>query len=825
MQMPSFLPHTNQVDRLSQFFALVTRMLLVAGIALLPIIFVPGLTTLTGALKTYLVVGVLLLAVVFYSLAVLRRGEVRLRFPYLITTWWGLVLTGMVAGLMAPQVGVALWGAAFEIHTVGFLVVLGAVMTMMLLFRESKYAIVYLFSGLFISAFILSTLHIARLLLGPEWLSFGLLASPAATLVGSFNDLALFLALVVMVGLISLLQLHMPKLIEIALTAIVTLSMVMLGVINFFAVWIVLGLFGLLLLMYTLTNGRIGTPRSLSTPSIVVTILSLLVFVVSLVFIIGGTSLGAVIANKTGISYLEVRPSFTATLDILRATYGQNAFTGAGPNHFNEVWTQFKDQSLNLTVFWNTAFNAGNGYIPTWFVTGGILMVLAWVIFLAFFVREGVRTLLRPAVNDNFWFFIATISFTVSFFVLAMSLIYVPGPVILILGFANIGLFVVASEMLTPRQVRTVNLLTNSKTGFVLIATVMIIIVSSVGAGYQLFHQVLGLTSYAKALEIPAGDNQVAEVTAAVVRAYAFHPNDAFVRDLANYQLREMQLLAIKPEPTTADTQRFGVLVTAALEASTVAINERPSDARNWTTRADVYTTLASADVEGAYDRAVADYNEARTRDPQNPYYDLQMAILELSKDNRDGARAALEIALQKKANYTDALVLLAQLDIAAGNLDEAIRTTTSLVSLEANNPGRYYQLGILYSAKREHETAIEAFSQAIALNPQFANARYLRALELLTLNRKDEAVSELVIVRDLNPDNTSVEELIGRIERGEVTAETLKKSTQTTAVAEPSSVTTNENEVITTDTAPDTNLISPVNAVPGTSTSTPSGE
>jgi tetratricopeptide (TPR) repeat protein len=692
-------------------------------------------------------------------------------------------------------------------------------MTMMLLFRDAKSTILYLYAGLFGTALLLGTLHILRVLFGADILTLGILQTPTDSLVGSFNDLALFFTLVVIVGLIALVQLRLPRMVEAVLASIMIVSLIMLSIINFFVVWIVLGLFGLLLLMYTLTKGRIGASTAPTTaPSTVVTLLSLLVCVLATLFIIGGTSLGASVAAQTGISYLEVRPSFTATLDILQSTYGENAFTGAGPNHFNEAWTKFKDQSLNTTLFWSTPFSAGNGYVTSWFVTGGILAVIAWVTFLGAFVYFGGRTLLRSSSPDYFWYFIATVSFASALFIWGMAIVYVPGFVILLFGFVSTGLFIVASEALSQKQSRTINLLTNARTGFVLIALVMFVIIGSVAVGYQAVKQVASITTFASALSVTPGENQAAEVTARVARAYLLYPTDTFLRDVAMYQLGEMRTLAANPEPTPVEAERFRALLTAALESSSVAIEERQSDARNWAVRGDIYTVLASAQVEGAFDRAMADYAEARLRDPQNPYYDLQTAVLELSRNNTDAARGSIASALAKKPNYTDALMFLTELDIAAGNIDEAIRSTESLISIESANPGRYYQLGVLYSAKANREMAVAAFSEAIRLNPQYANARYLRALEYIALGNTETAISELQIVRDLNPDNVSVGALIEQIERGEVTAETV--TGQSTPVAEPSPVTTTEGDVTTTETAPDTDLLSPVNTVPGSSAS-----
>ncbi len=820
MNIPTFVPTTFTTDRISAMFLFITRWVLVGALVLLPLLFIPGSPLLVGVSKVAMLAAAVLIALLTCSLYVLRRGSFSLRFPPVLLAWWGVVVAACVAGLMAPQIQVAFLGLGLEIHTVGFLLLGGIIMTMMMLFRDAKSTILYMYVGLFVTSLLIGALHLIRILFGADVLTLGVLTSSTDTLLGSFNDLALFFSLVVIVGLITLAQLTLPRVVNGVLVGIMAVALLMLSIVNFYMVWIVLGLFGLLLLMYTLTKGRIGGANSGTAPSTSVTLMSLIVCVLATVFIVGGTTLGAFVTNQTGVTYLEVRPSFTATLEILQGVYSSDALTGAGPNHFNEAWTLHKDPSLNTTLFWSTPFSAGNGYVTSWFVTGGVLAIVAWLVFLGTFIYAGIRTLMRVADQDQFWYFIATVSFASALFVWGMALVYVPGTVLLVLGFASTGLFVVASEALAQKSSRTINLLTNARTGFVLIAIVMVIIIATVAVGYQIARQFASITTFTSALTIPASENQASEVTARVATAYQLYQTDTFLRDLAAYQLSEMRALAANPSPTAAQTERFRALLASAIESSSVAIEERGSDARNWAMRGDIYTVLASAQVEGAYDRAIADYAEARLRDPQNPYYDLQTAVLELGKNNNEGVRSNIAAALAKKPNYADALTFLTELDIAAGNIDEAIRSTESLIAIESNNSARYYQLGVLYSAKANREMAIAAFSAAIELNPQYANARYLRALEYLALGNTDGAVAELKIVRDLNPDNAPVATLIEQIERGEVTPETITGQASA-PVAEPEVVTTTDGDVTTTNAAPDTDLLTPVNTVPATSTST----
>ena len=184
---------------------------------------------------------------------------------------------------------------------------------------------------------------------------------------------------------------------------------------------------------------------------------------------------------------------------------------------------------------------------------------------------------------------------------------------------------------------------------------------------------------------------------------------------------------------------------------------------------------------------------------------------------NVDKARELIAEAVTLKPNYTDALNFLTELDLAAGNTDQAIATTRSIINIEPNNPARYYQLAILLSTKNDIDGSVSALERAVALNPNYANARYLLALAYAQQDRVDDAIAQLTVVRDLNPNNETVTTLIDQLQSGDYEP-SAPASTQ--PVSEPEVVVSDDSNV-TASEAPDTPLISPVNAVPDTSQET----
>jgi tetratricopeptide (TPR) repeat protein len=815
MEHTSFTPKLAQKsDAISQGLLQFARYVMIGMFALLPVLFIPGIPGFVVLGKSFFIAISLVIVMIAVSFAVLRNGAISFTMPPVLIAWWGLVGTAGISALLSSSPQFAFIGEALEPQTVAFLAIMGLLMSFAFLFKSARKATVYLFVAMLLSASVLSLWQVARVIFGVEFLGFGTLTQSTSTLIGNFNDVAIFVALMTVLSLITLVQVRLPNIAMWSLGGLIVVSLLLLVVVSFSMMWLILSLVSLSLLMYGLTRDRFGVsqearaPQRISLPAIA--IISI-VFVVSTVFLIGGGALSSAVNRVTGINYLEVRPSIGATLDIMRSVYGDNAFTGIGTNQFSDAWQMHKDSSLNQTLFWNTPFSAASGYIPTLFITTGIFGVLTWFIFLSVVLYTSARFLFRSDAVDPFWYFIGSLSAASSLFVWLVAFFYVPGAVVLAVGALTTGLLVAAQQSAQAPTGVKINFLATTRTGFVLIAIVMVVVISSIGAGYYALRQFSALYIYAGAIpSAQASEDPIATVSTQLARAYSLHQTDVFAREIANYQLLSMNYLISLPSPSQVEQQKFQVAITNAIEAANEAIRLRPQNSQNWIALGDIYATLAAVNVEGAKDRAKEAYEKGRSYDPTNPYFDLQLGILAFRANDQAEARARIESALRLKSNYTDALYVMSQIDIAAGDLSRAIASTESLISLESNNPGRYYQLGVLHAANKNPETAVAAFSVALQLNPQFANALYYRALQLVALNQIDAAIKDLESVRDLNPDNAVVGQIIDKIRAGERDPEKLVLQAP---VTEPSTVTT-ENSVTTTEEAPNSDLLTPVNTV-----------
>jgi hypothetical protein len=336
---------------------------------LLPLFFIPLSAAPFGYSKILFVIVGLALILVLYSLYALRKGSISFKFPYALIALWAVFIITLVSALLSGDFKDAFIGDFFSIHSAAFVGILALSASIWALVDAEKAVVIRTYFLLAVSTVVLVVFHILRLIFGVHVLSFGIFTQNASSLIGGWNDLALFLGLSILLALVALEQLPLTKWGKWFFWAVAGLSLIMLSVINFIYVWVVLAIVSLVMLIYTIRKPQssdsahmlVGHEKKAPTSSSLV--LSLVVFAVSVIFLVGGSAISGFINNHTNISFVEVRPSFGATTDIARQVYKNDAFLGTGPNRFADAWRMYKNGAINATVFWNTDFTAGSGYV------------------------------------------------------------------------------------------------------------------------------------------------------------------------------------------------------------------------------------------------------------------------------------------------------------------------------------------------------------------------------------------------------------------------------------------------------------------------------
>lgn len=775
MDVPLFHSSTSPVvDKMANRLRSVAHTLIILTLGLLPLLFIPSAYMPFSGGKTLIVLGMLGIATFFLVLAMLREGALALHLSWPIVGMWGVAAATFTSALLSGDVRDAVFGDGLESYTALFMVMMALVMTISLSFLHSQRSVIRLYAVILCGAFLLSLFHLSRLIFGPETFSFGFFSAATASPIGSWNGLAIFYGLVVVLVLMALQQLPLSRSGRFITLGVGLLALLMLAVINFSPAWWVLGIVSGVATLYHLAR-NVWNPRStrsfLGEDSFDSVLASIAVLLCSAVFIFAGTAIGSVVTDRLGVSYLEVRPSLESTLDITQAVYSEDALLGAGPNRFVDVWRIHKDPAINQTIFWNTPFDSAYSYLTTSLIGTGILGAVAWLIFVGGLLWAGCRFLLHAPTTDRFWYFIGLSSLVASLYFLVMLVVYVPPPAILLLFALTVGLFVAASAKLMPRR-RLLISAEKSRVGGIALIVIAVAIVSGVGYGTYLGgSQVLAVYGFNKAIGTVVEGDSVDTLDTKMIKAFGIAENDVFAAQIAFYRLSQMRSILTVAEPAEAEQQQFQAAASRGIEAAQTAITLDPTNPLNHQLLGQIYAVLAVVGVEGAAERAQESFTSARTYDPHNPALYLLEADLALGRQDTAAARAAAEAAVRLKNNYTEALFFLAQLDINAGDLEQAIAIVADVVQLEPQNPARRYQLGVLLASADRLDEAVTALEQAVTLDGQYANARYFLALGYAEQGKVDAAIAQLTTVRDLNESNTTVDALIEELrETGSLT-------------------------------------------------------
>lgn len=770
----SFHPATTREshDRLALRLRHTAELILVMVAGLSPLLFIPTPYISIGAGKVLILLAGLVLALFFFGLSVLRTGALSFRFSAVQIGLWVLAAVTISSAIFSGDYQDSLFGDGFEIQTAIFVTILALLATVIGILKDSKASIIRLYALLIFSALLLSVFHIIRIFFGADTLSFGLFPSATASPLGSWNGLAIFYGLTVLLSLTALQQLPLTAIGRGVIVVVSVVALGMLTLINFSAIWYVLAAVSILLLLYSLVRNRWSVNhdggKHDDDGSFFSIIVATLVALIAIIFIVGGDRLGTAISNAAGVQFVEVRPSLLATIDLGQQVFADSPFFGAGPNRFADVWRLHKDQSINQTIFWNTNFDTGYSYLATSIIGSGLAGAIAWLFFLGTLLWSGVRFLLKASFADRFWYFTGLSALIASVYLWGISVIYVPPPSILFVAAITTGVFMVAHNRLLVGKERQISIARRRADGFALIVIVIVAITASAGTLYTIGKQASGVYAFNHVNATVSEGDRLANLETGIAGAFEITRNDVFARQLAFYQWLQMRSLLGTAEPTTEQQQAFQDAATKGITAARLAIDLDPTEPANHQLLGQIYGILTVVGVDGAGERAAESYATARSLDPYNPILRLLEAELALSRKDGAGARAAAEEAVKLRPIYTEAMYFLAELDIADGNVEQAAKRAADVVQLEPQNPARRYQLGILLASLQKLDAAVASFEAAVTLDPQYANARYFLALGYAEQGKTDQALKELEVVRGLNESNQSVSEVIDRIKKGE---------------------------------------------------------
>ena len=471
--------------------------------------------------------------------------------------------------------------------------------------------------------------------------------------------------------------------------------------------------------------------------------------------------------SKYQIVYRDYPMTFaTDTYAVVVRSLKENPVFGVGLTRFDQVWSAYKPVEINNSPFWAVDFSYGFGLPLTILAMSGILGFLGLLAFLlsivyTLYVLRGKIQSLRYSVLT-------------SFSVLGIIYVFVHTPSAGLLLFLCTIWGITMSYAPQSEWDWTVS---NIRKISILIVCVIFLALAygtgsrilSLGEGMYVLRSVDTLENINKAI------TKIEPIAARNIHP-AYYQTLATLQQLrasaiANkIQTEEKTLSKVDLDILSGEINKAGVNTIAALEG---AIKNNPNNYNVYIQKAqflgsqlgaNAITDTDKAVLAQTYSFAIDALKKARALAPQNPNIDLLEAQIEIQQKKYESAQNLLLQAIQKRPAYTDPVSLLAQLQIAQGNIQQARNVAQAGLRSDASNPQQaLFIYGQIEREAKNYAVAAQAFEQLVRIQGNNVSPDIARLLadtyvaagaiaqakpiyeQLLKINPKDEQLQQII--------------------------------------------------------------------------------
>lgn len=604
------------------------------------------------------------------------------------------------------------------------------------------------------------------------------------TPVGSIYVYSVFIGLIFLVSTVLFLS-NVNKIIKMLLIALAALAFFLLMVINFKTVWIVL-ILGLALILGVTILIEDKKPSQLR-------ILPMIFLALALVFVLRSKPL----FNKelpTEI-FLKHKTAGEITLKSLR----DNPMLGNGPALFSNVYKKHRPD--NLGDFSNVNFNQSTSFFWTMATTTGILGIASFL-FLVFSglvltFKEVLATInsAKGQAENNFLNYLKIAIGLGWIFLTVFLFLYFASITIMMLWWLFLGLLL-ASSFLSKKDSSKEIATTSSgpKTSFFLSFGFILVIIGLISVIYLHSQKYFAAIYFNQAVASSMEENQTQKTAEKISNAVSLDSNrDSYYRDLAAVHLAlakekiaEKGLQDLTPEESNYISTRFR----NALQSLQQAVELNPSDSVNYISLANLYEEFIVIQKDSA-NKAIENYEKAIELDPKNlelyraiANIKITLADLDTMERNQQQQQPSAEIseeaqellvsaedyinqALEINSEYLAGNLLLVTIYEKRGEIEKAIEKSKENIEMYPNYPELQMDLGRIYYQQENYDEAEKYLRTAIRMNNQYSNARYLLGLVLDKKDEKEAALEEFRKIKESNPENELLDQIIDNLENG----------------------------------------------------------
>ena len=729
---------------------------------LTPIFFIPSLAVPLQTGRAAFILYGIIIAFIIWAIARLKDGIFEAPKSLFYASAGVLALAYTAAALFSANQSVSLSGTGLELGTLAFFLPSLVLFALVPLLVKTQEQIFRSYATLLVSFFLVALFHGIRFIFGADTLSFGIFTSATANMLGKWNDLGIFFGFSTIVSLITLERATLSKLFKILTYICFIVSLIMLVVVNFSPVWISLAVLSLVFFVYKLSFGKEEGQLGARIPYH-----ALAVLIISVLFMFAGAKISGLISDSLGTSQVEVRPSWGATFDIAKSAIKADPVFGVGPNRFSSQWLAHKPAGINSTQFWNVDFNYGIGFIPSFVATTGLLGLVSVLLFVGLFIALALKALLRPSASP-FARYLLLSSLFASVYLWIFSFIYVPSAAIWILTVIFSGLFVAAAREDKVIETKTLSVLNRPAASFVSVLLTILALIGAVSFGYFVTIKFLANVYFQKGITTINVSNDIVMGEKGITQAITLSPSDTYYQSLSELYLVKINTLFQDTKITQSDAQaQFQQLLGVAIQSAQAAVAYDSTNYQNYLTLGRIFEAVVPLKIEGAYDNAKKAYESALAVNPESPEIYLVLARLEVANGDNKAAKDFIAKALEKKNDYADAIFLLSQIQISENDVVNAINSVSAVATLSPNDPGIFFQLGLLYYNQKNFQNSALALERAVKLNPQYANAKYFLGLSYYENKNTAGALAQFKEIATTNPDNAELKAIIANLEAG----------------------------------------------------------
>lgn len=760
----------------------ITYVIALFGLALLPIFVTPWFSIPVFIDKQFWLMSLALVLLVFWLIGRMQKGIIVLPKNPTLLLGVGLLSIFLLSAIFSGNIFHSIIGSGFDYGSVLSIAVALLLLFLYSVIFDKRERVLNIYMLLFGSGILLGLYML--LVVTSRVFSFPFLSQLPLNIFGSWYGLGVFFGFISISALIilELFSVKGNRWFSYLLTSVFAFSLFILALVNYYPVWFIFGLSSLILFVYVLTFGdksiedkKVNKKESLEVKERRILRPSFVALLISLCFIILGGQAGVIndSVNRLYVamefSFVDERPMWNDTFGVVAGSLRDNFFLGVGPNNFNYAWANYKPDNANLRPYWNQNFLVGTGLIPTFFANTGVLGVLVTLLFIFSLFFYGFKGIFNEK-QDDISRLVVFLLFAGNLYLWTFAFLYAIPAVLLGLTFIVSGLLIAQLSSAGVTGYTKIYLSDSPRFSFLVILSIVVLLLVGVAGGYFLVQKYWAAGVFYKNLT-ESGSQSLSDTSLAVGRAIRFDPrSEVYYQSLVLLSHAQIMELIQRPgvdleEISPAVERQIQIGSAASLEAARLnTLNHQ-----NFVLRADFLWFLLNLGVADAGPEAMSAINRAIALSPKNPTLYVAKARVAFALDDMSMARLSLEKALDLKSNYTQALFILAQLDLEEGLTDSVIARAEEAIVLAPNDPAGFFQLGYLHYRLGDFSSAVQALERSIALSPGGvnANSQYFLGLSYAELGNLSEAIDQFEIIRQYNPDHVGVQEILGNLRAG----------------------------------------------------------